>query len=284
MGSLDDDPEFVSVLYYGPNGTGKTTDLAHMAHLGEVIYMRADRGLKARPLRAMGVPTSRIQPVDSLDPDDLLRRSWEWAENLHADPAAFTGVCLDTVGELIKRRMEAVVDSEWDKMVKAAEKRGEEPDKDKRYFVDRDYWQPITQQLRRLVRFWTDMPCHVGIAAQTRRDVDDDESTVQVGPDTNPAFQGDLIGYMDIVVRTEVDGYWPDGEQVFIGHPRREGKYLGKDRLHVLPRILVEPTFDRIVAYATGQMDKDSDPRQAQYRELVKERRARRRTKADTDD
>jgi hypothetical protein len=53
------------------------------------------------------------------------------------------------------------------------------------------------------------------------------------------------------------------------------GKYAGKDREHVLPSRLVEPTFDRILAYAHGDLTKENDARQAAYREVVAKRRSK---------
>lgn len=278
--TLDDDPlqDKFAVLWWGPPGTGKTTNLAYMANGGPVAYIRADRSVRARPLRQLGVKTANIQPIDELDTEKIVSMVYsDFMQRLEEDPASLYGVGLDTISELIARRMEGIVDDEWDLMVRAAARQKQEPDKTKRYFVDRDYWQPITQEMRRIVRHLKDLNCHLGITAQTRRDTDENSGTLNIGPSVNPAFQGDLLAYMDFSIRTATDGYWQNGEdQVFLGYPKQEGVYLGKDREHVLPRILVEPTFDRVLAYALGELDTKTDPRQVAYRELLAERRAKR--------
>ena len=48
--SLDDHPEPVNALYYGREGTGKTTAAAHLANRGRVLYINAEAGLKRQPL------------------------------------------------------------------------------------------------------------------------------------------------------------------------------------------------------------------------------------------
>jgi hypothetical protein len=279
--TLADDPlqTHFAVLWYGVNGTGKTTDLAHMAKLGSVQYIRADRSVRRRPLAALGVPVENIWPIDTLDTEEIVDTVWKFAETLHQDPEAFAGVALDTVTELIARRMEQIVDAEWNKLTPGQQDLRKREDVTKRYFVDRDYWQPITQEMRRIVRHMVDLPCHVGITAQTRKDTDEDDGRVQVGPAVNPAFAGDLMAYMDFVVRTSSDGFWPGtDETIYVGYPRHIGKYMGKDREHVLPSRLVEPTFDRIVAYAQGTLTKDTDERQREYREVIARRRSKKKT------
>jgi hypothetical protein len=264
VATLEDEHEWVRALYYGPFGSGKTTDLAHMAKLGETLYLRPDRGLKARPLKALGVPTDRIQPIDTLDPEVLQKMAWEWAEVLQEQPGAFAGICLDTATEFVKRRIEVQVDRGWDKYQRTMAKRHEEADEGLRYATDRDYYNTVSQEVRRLVRKWVDLPCHLAIACQTRRDVDENDGEVQYGPDVNPALQGDLMGYSDLVIRTEEAG------DFHLGHPRKAGKWAGKDRLNALPKILVTPTFDRVVGYVRGELDTTTDPIQESYREHLR--------------
>lgn len=286
--SLDDDPlqHKYAVLWWGPPGSGKTTDLAYMAQGGPVAYVRADRSVRVRPLRALGVNTANIEPINELDTEKLVEMVYsDFMQRLEEDPGSLFGVGVDTVTELIARRMEAIVDDEWDTIKRAAARQSREPDKSKRFFVDRDYWQPITQEMRRIVRHLKDLNCHLGITAQTRRDTDKDSGTLNIGPAVNPAFQPDLLAYMDFSIRTATNGYWQDGEeQVFLGYPKQEGVYLGKDREHVLPRILVNPTFDRVLAYAEGTLDSKTDPVQQAYRELLAERKAKRAKRKPSDD
>jgi hypothetical protein len=270
MATLADEIDYVKCLYYGPFGTGKTTNLAHLAHLGKVQYIRPDRGLKARPLRELGVPIDRINIVTELRPDVLDKMTWEWAEALEADPDALAGIVLDTATEMVVRRIEAAVDVGWGKFQRKAARSSEEPDESMRYFVDRDYYQPVTQEISRLVRHWVDLPCHVGIACQNRRDVDDDTGEVKYGPEVNPALQGTLVGYMGVVIRTEVVPRPGSETDWFLGHPRPAPRYTGKDQYHALPRVLVQPTLDRVIGYVRGDLESKTDPIQEEYRVFLR--------------
>jgi hypothetical protein len=285
--TLADDPlqQHIAVLWYGPNGTGKTTNAAFMAKLGAVQYIRADRSVRRRPLAALGVPIENIWPIDTLDTEEIVDQVWKFAEVLEKNPDAFAGCVLDTTTELIARRLEEIIDAAWMKLSPAARELRKREDVTARYFADRDYYQPITQEMRRIIRHMIDLPCHVGVTAQTRKDTDKDDGRVHVGPAVNPAFSGDLMAYMDFVVRTAEDGMWPGtDETIYVGYPRHMGKYAGKDREHVLPSRLVEPTFDRILAYAHGELTKENDARQAAYREIVAKRRSKTAKTDDTED
>jgi hypothetical protein len=61
--TLDDEAEYLNILYYGDPGSGKTSAAAAMAHLGIVYLVDVESGAKKRPLRKLGIPTSRIRPV-----------------------------------------------------------------------------------------------------------------------------------------------------------------------------------------------------------------------------
>src|ERR1700747_284696 len=153
MATLADEQEYVKVLYYGRFGTGKTTDLAFMAHAGPVEWIRADKGLKAGPLRQLGVPVDQITPHDELRPEVLEKMLEDWRGQLHDKPGSIAGACLDTITELIARRTEVRVHSAWRAYRNKCKKQHVEPDRSLRYKAvedTRDLYQPVTQELTRL--------------------------------------------------------------------------------------------------------------------------------------
>lgn len=272
MATLDEEDGKIAVLYYGEYGTGKTTALAHMANVGVTKYIRTDKGLKARPLRQLGVDTSRIEPVDSFSPISLERMADEWRELLEADPSALAGVVIDTVTEWVGRRIEVYVDKDWDRYQTRQRRGKEEIDELMRYTSGdgQDQFKGVTQEGRRLVRSLYDLPCHLGLGCQMRRDVDKDTGLTRYGPAVNPAFQGDLIGYADFVIRIVQEGTWPDGRPLVVGYPRPSATHVGKDRYSVLPSRLADPVFTRVLAYSNGTLTKDTDEVQAEYRAVVR--------------
>lgn len=271
---LSEQQDWASVLYYGLNGTGKTTNAAYAAHLGEVTYLAADHtGIKRKALADLGVPVERIDLQTEFDPLKLDKLIWQAHEQLGQDegPAA---VVMDTVTEQITRRMEQIVDAAWDDIVRKAEKRGEDPEESARFFVDRDYYGILTQELVRVIRHMNDLPgCHKVFTAQIRRDVDERTGGVMYGPDCSPSLGGSLMSYVDIIMRLETDGTWKDGTPCLVGYPWGDKTHRGKDQFHVLPRRLAMPTMDRVVEYVRGKLTKDTDDIQHEYRELVKSRR-----------
>jgi|SRR5580692_1198038 hypothetical protein len=279
MGSLGDEQEYAKVLYWGDFGTGKTTDMAYLAKLGQVEWLRVDKGLKPGPLRRLGLPVDNIRPHDELEPHALEEMLEGWRGTLHDEPDSIAGICLDTATELVARRIEVQADLSWRDYLAKCRKQHVEPDQSLRYNAadnTMDWYQPVTQELTRLIRHMTDLPWHVGIAAQIRRDVDKTSGHVQYGPQVNPAVRGSLIGYCDLVIETVADGQWADdaGGDVYIGYPRPRPGREGKDRFGALPRILVSPTMDRVIGYIRGELDFKTDPLQERYRETVRLRKA----------
>lgn len=251
---LTDVREPLNVLYYGDGGTGKTTALATMANLGPVLIVNAESGVKRRPLEAMGVNVANIElfpgPGQAISPDDL---ESEWARvkaALNENPDAYAGVIWDSVTEIYKALLESIVSE----AAAQAERQGRERN---RFFISRDDYGLMTEQMRRLVRKYRDLPCHFGVSALARRETDDDGAVVYQ-PAVTPALQNDLVGWMDIVTWTSIVA--SNGTDEYRGLFGPHGKYRGKDRLGAVPKWLVDPTFERIAQYTDGTLTTSKDP------------------------
>lgn len=258
MTTLDDDAEYLRLMYWGPYGSGKTTAAAAAAHLGGVKYIRSDRGIKAAPLRRLGIPTANIEPIDELNPDKLIEMAAQWS----ASPET-VAVVVDTCTEYVNKRIEQRVDVRWSRYRNAQKRRHEEIDPDLRYETDRDDYSYVSQEVRRMMRFFTACDFHLILTGQSRRDVDTDTGHTHYGPSVNPALQGDLVGYMDIVFETDA----VEGTDFRLGRPKTGGSHIRKDNLGTMPKVLVSPTFDRVLAYHRGELESKSDPIQEEYRE-----------------
>lgn len=278
--SLADVTDPVNALYYGPGGTGKTTALAAMANLGRVLFINAESGIKARPLRNLGIKIENIElfprPGESLDFDVLEDRFWQIKSDLQDDPDSWAGTVWDSLSEIYKLLLDQIVEYQVEKSERTGKSRLRDADPGDlidRFFIDRSDYGVMTEQVRLLVRRFRDLPCHFGISALERREQDDDGMVVYQ-PAVNPALQNDVFGYMDIVLHTESGVV--AGVEEYRGTARAHGKYRGKDRFGALPRMLVTPWFDRIVSYVEDELDVRSDPIMVdaqQRREEVKKRR-----------
>lgn len=251
---LSDVREPVNALYYGDGGTGKTTALASMANLGKILVVNAESGLKSKPLEDLDVDVANIEvypgPGERIDFDGLEAEWRRIRDELEGDPEAYVGVVWDSVTEIYKALLDGVVEG----AVVRQERAGKERDP---FFIDRADYGVMTEQVRRLVRRYRDLPCHFGMAALSRREQDDDGAVVYQ-PAVTPALQNDLIGWVDVVCHTTVAV--SDGEEEYRGLFRPYRKFRGKDRLGAMPKWLVSPTFDRVVAYVEGDLDADTDP------------------------
>lgn len=260
---LTESREPINSLYYGDGGTGKTTALASMANLGKILVVNAESGVKSRPLKERGVDVDQIEvfpgPDESITYDSLVEQWVRVREELNSDPEAYAGVVLDSITEIYKALLDSVVGS----AVVRATRAGKERDP---FFIDRADYGVMTEQVRSLVRKFRDLPCHFGMSALSRREQDDDGAVVYQ-PAVTPALQNDLIGWVDVVCVTSVASV--GGVDEYRGLFRPHSKFRGKDRISAgaLPKWLVDPTFDRVVAYVDGDLSVDSDPVMAEARE-----------------
>jgi AAA domain len=255
---LTDLKEPVNLLYYGDGGTGKTTDLAAMANLGPILYVNAESGIKARALRKLGIKVENIEVYPDHEAGEAISFDGleaEWKRLLAAltkNPKSYVGVVWDSSTEIHKALLDDIVISS----VARADRAGKERD---RFFIDLKDYGIMTEQVRNLMRKYRDLPCHFGVSALMRREQDDD-GAVTYQPAITPKLQNDLIGWMDIVCVTSVAQMNDGGDDEYRGLFRPHSKYRGKDRLHALPKWLIDPYFDRVVSYVEEKVSVEKDP------------------------
>lgn len=264
MQSLDDGDDFVRVAYYGEPGTGKTTAVAGAAHLGRVLVANVEEGLYAAPLRKLGIPVKNVIPQSNTRFDSLLKLAEVLRSDLADRADSWAALAVDTCTELADQWLANEVDLRVSKERRKAEAQGEEYTK-KEFNAERDDYGVITQQFRRVLRAYADLPLHVAYTAHVRRDVDEDDGTVRYGPDIFPKMQAALMGHVSILIWTRVVGEYEDGRPIHVGQTRGTGKYKSKDRLNALPRTLVAPSLERVVGYVNGELEETSDPLQKEF-------------------
>lgn len=261
-----DQREFVNILYYGDGGTGKTTDLATMANLGRVLYVDAESGIKKYPLDQMGVNVANLELLQFKDTPtfvELEEAFWQVKAELDADPDGWAGMVWDSGTEIYHALLDSLVGKRIEKADKAKRAGGNISDSlQNRFFIDRDEYGIMSQQVRHLLRRFRDLPCHFGISFLERRDIDESTGRVRIGPSVTPGLQSDVIGWHDIVCHTTVEG--TPREPRYVGVCRPDGVKQGKDRYGILPPEMADPTFHRVVQYITGEITGDSDGVQEQ--------------------
>ena len=262
--SLDTAEDYINALYYGREGTGKTTDAAAMANLPNatrVLIINAEAGTKRRALAQRGIDTSKIvmwpapgKKVTFAGLEALHRRL---LEDLAEDPTSWTGVVFDSLTEVAVTLREQATAKRQDKLDR--QMKAYDPD-----LIDLADYGVMTDQLSRIIRRFRDLPCHF-VATALERTHDDGT----VGPRMTPALADSVAGYVDFVlyVRASQDSVESadDAASEFRALTRQTRTYRAKDRFDVTPRVLANPTFDRLYAYATDALTEDTDGQQAEY-------------------
>jgi hypothetical protein len=260
--SLNDREEHLNVLFYGREGSGKTTAAASLVNTGKgkVLVINAEAGLKKNTLARQGIDVSRIMvwPAnnETVTHAGLIEVYTQVKADLEKDPKSWIGVVLDSATEIVP----ALIDQVSASRIQKAAMKGLVIDGVDGFFTDISDYGTMTKMFRDLLRKFRDLPTHFVITALERRDVDEDTGKVHYGPAVTPSIQTDLLGFVDLVMTCFAAD--EDEKQPFRALTRAAGKYRAKDRLGILPLVMVDPSIPRILQYEAGTLTEDKDPRQ----------------------
>ena len=246
----EDANEPLTMLYYGDGGTGKTSHLCALANIGPVLIVNAEKGVKRRALQRIGIAVDNIEVFPIGDEEityESLEQEWlRVREALHKDPTAYVGFLWDSMTQIYNILLEhaKVAGEQWE--ARTGKKRD-----------PRNDYGDANDQLRKLTRKAMDLQCHFGASALERRDQDDD-GVVTYRPSIPPGLMKDTYGWFDLVAHTTLEAV---GEHEFYGGLFKPlGKYRGKDREGIMPKKMITPSFDRVIAYAEEALTSETDP------------------------
>jgi len=268
--TLDKTPSYIDMVYLGEPGSGKTTAAAHMALLGKVVWVCGEMGLEPERLAALGIPIENIELHTAIDYDSLNELAVELRATMRAKPGEYAGVVFDTFSEIQGRLLEA---------------------KAKTLLISQNEYGVNTSELTRLLRKFTDLPCHVAYVTHTKREEDkhkDGSVTVSYKSMMTPKVGSTLDGYVRISCHMVAEARAGSDEADYVGFLRPHFARRGKDRTGTLPAKLISPTFDRIEAYVSGRFMRAAlehvdesgevpdglDPEQFSYRERIRAQKA----------
>jgi hypothetical protein len=245
--------EPLRVLYYGDYKTHKTTDAAHMAKLGPVAFIAAEAGLKRNALLKTGLTASEF---DRIKPFEW--SSYREVEQLFFGLKATNKPPVGLVWDSSSISQQWVMDEIGDDKVAKRKAKGitdAEP-----FPYNQDDWTRGNERMRKLIRRFTTLPMHLAITALMRFEEEDAQGNDinKYVPAVTPGVQSALGGYVDMVIYCRVVEVGGELEYQGVCHPNEF--WSAGDRLHVLPRILLNPTFDRLLAYAEGRLTVETDP------------------------
>lgn len=265
--TLDDMQQYYRGIYFGDPGLGKSTAIAAAARFGRVVYIDADRGLKAKALRRHGIPVENIEPYFDLDFAAMEELQRELAMRL-ADGEDIFAVAWDTT----TKTAEAFTAEILPGSVEKTRKLGKEREKYDIYLEDRG---TVVNMMQEILRKLHGLDVHLLLGAHQRRDVDKDDGSVMIRPAMSPSTITGFAGWMDFIVhmRTTEFANDPTLEEglEFTGLTRPRGKFMAKDRFGLLPPVMVNPSFDRVLGYLEEDLDRITDPLQIAARKRREE-------------
>lgn len=265
--SLTNDAKFVKNLYYGKPGTHKTTHLATLANLGQMVAVDLEGGWELDALSDRGINVDNIHIFHPRNFDELEQVYWE-IKGMIDGGIPVIGVGLDHWSEMqdILVRDAAVERIEKKRRALAANVAKGIPEaiaEDAELNVYRtelpDYGQ-WTEQGKRLLRWYRDLPCHVGFASH-----EDTDDSGKIVPMQTEKFRNKLMGAVRTVTYCKVVEIKNEGRVESLGVTKPIDRYLGKDRTNKLPTVLAEPTMERIIKIINGTLDVSKDEAQLAY-------------------
>jgi len=267
---LEDTVDTYNMCFWGREGGGKTTALATAANIApegsKILVVNAEGGLKLAAMKRRGIDTSKIVIYPNPDRNERLTRAGlervyrRVSADLSRDPNSWYLVAWDSVTEV----HEAIVGQVSEARIAKAKKRVEgaggvlELDEADQFFTDRDDYGTMSKMVKDLLRKFRDLPCHFVATALERRDVDEKTSKVTYGPAVTPGLMNAILGYMDLNLYFKQE----DEDGPYRALVRGVASYRTKDRMGGLPKVIAEPTFERILGYTDGSIVEAEDPLQ----------------------
>lgn len=230
--SVVDRPKYINLMVYGESGVGKTVlagSASEVKELGNVLFVDIEGGTLSLAKRYPNVQVLRAQSFDQLQK--------VYAE-LQTGKTGFDTVVIDSLTEAQKFGMYAI-------MRKTLQ---DDPDRDPD-LPGIGEWGKNTEQIRRFVRAFRDLPMNTIFLAlpQTEQDKKGRKLT---RPSLSGKLASDVAAFLDVVLymykRESEDGV----KRYLLSQSTEE--YVAKDRTDRLPSVIEEPTmrtlFDFIMA------------------------------------
>ncbi|ALY10767.1 RecA-like DNA recombinase [Arthrobacter phage Suppi] len=261
---VDEVVDKYNFCFYGLEGSGKTTAIATAVDLApegsKILIVNAEGGVKKKALERRGIDTSKImlwpnpnsgQVVTRKGIEKLYRRL---QSDLAKDPNSWYAIGWDSITEVHAKIVSDVAGAR----IQRARDRDVIITEVDEFFTDRDDYGVMSKMVNDLLRKFRDLPVHFVVTALERRDVDEKTSKVSYGPAITPALQTSVLGY------TDVNLYFKAGDEdgPYRALVKGVGTYRTKDRMGGLPKVIAEPTFERIMGYIDGEIDEATDPLQ----------------------
>jgi hypothetical protein len=277
--SLDETEEFVKALFFGIESTGKTTSAAFMANLpgdGDVIVINAEAGFKKSALKALGVRTDCLKiwnpPGDGVMTYEKLERLYfRSSARLRENPSSIKGIIMDSGTEISNKFLEQAA-MYWYLRDQKSLKKADDDKRDSPELNEIQDYGLQTNQFRKIMRKFRDLPCHFVVTAlETEGKQEGEFASKHAAPEFSPKLRTSVLGYVDVALRFTAESVATgerESETLITARTKPTRLVRAKDRLGVLPRDFPEPRFDRIADYVNGRLSAEDDPAFGAYTEV----------------
>lgn len=240
IGTVGELPDLINMMVYGDPGVGKTVfagSASSVEALSPVLYIDVEGGTLSLRERYPNVDVVRITNFDQLG---------ELFGELRSGRTPYKTVVLDSITEIQKFGMYAV-------MKRAIEKDGDrDPD-----LPGIGEWGKNTEQMRRLIRAFRDLPMNTIFIALAATDVDK-RSNKLFKPSLSAKLSNEVAGFLDIVVFMYKKGD-DNGDQHRLLLTLGTDTHIAKDRTDRLPPTLEEPDMKTVYDILFANQTKDSN-------------------------
>lgn len=258
---VDDITDHYNFCFYGLEGSGKTTAIATAANIApegsRVLIINAEGGVKKKALERRGIDTSKIvlwpnpNKGEKVTRKGIERLYQRLDADLAKDPNSWFAIGWDSITEVHAKVVSDVANAR----IQRARDRDVVITEVDEFFTDRDDYGVMSKMVNDLLRKFRDLPTHFIVTALERRDVDEKTSKVSYGPAITPALQTSVLGYTDVNLYFKAE----DEDGPFRALVKGVGTYRTKDRMGGLPKVIAQPSMERVLGYIDGDIEEGSD-------------------------
>jgi phage nucleotide-binding protein len=216
--------DFINLLVYGDPGVGKTVlagSAAELAELSPVLFIDVEGGTFSIRERYPEIDVVRV-------------KTWLEFQKLYDElyrDMKYRTIVLDSLTEIQKFSMYIIMLD----LIKSDTSR--DPD-----VPGMREWGKNTEQIRRLVRAFRDLPCNTIFTALARTTRDPKSGLDKTRPGLSGQLSGEVAGFVDIVAYMYVKTVPPDGLKRLLLTTATDTQ-VAKDRSDRLPAVVEEPSM-----------------------------------------
>lgn len=235
--------DFAKLLIYGSPGAGKTMlagSAAEVEAMSPVLFIDIEGGTKTIRNLWPEVEVVRVQATYNSQ-GQLTATAWKKLQAVYEDlrkGVKWKTVVVDSLSEAAKVSMYSVMEN----AVRDAANKGQR-DRDPDIPELRD-WGKSGEQIRRFVRSFRDLPCHVIFTCLAADDKDQQSGTVTVKPALSGKLRDEIPAYLDEVLYLYVKADNKGVTRKILSEPT--AKYVAKDRSGRLPTTVDDPTMAKL--------------------------------------